>query len=61
MEDAVFQMEIRKQELGKYLDCDLEALELKSMLCMWQLLQHTLKPDFEILLQPFLFVKILPL
>ena len=28
---------------------------------MWQLLQHTLKPDLETLLPPFLFARILPL
>ena len=39
MKDVVFQSEISKQKLGKYLDCNLEALELKSMLSMWQLLQ----------------------
>ena len=61
MKDAAFQSEIRKQKLGKYFDCDLEALELKNMLRMWQLLQRTLKPDLEPLLPPFLFARILPL
>jgi hypothetical protein len=38
-----------------------EALELTSMLRMWQSLQNTLKPQLETLLPPFLCMGILPL